>query len=60
MTNEEAIGYMLVSCSRAGINLIDAEILMKEMRSAFDELTPEEAEERGAEWYRMKWQGPKK
>lgn len=60
MTNEEAIGYFLVACKKWDVNLIDAGGIMNEMRLAFDELTPEEAEKQGYEWYQKKWDGPKK
>lgn len=60
LTQEQAIGFMLVGCKTADLNLIDTEIIMKKMRAAFDEMTPEQAEKQGFEWYQKKWQGPKK
>lgn len=59
MTEEEAIGYLLVACKRWDVNLIDTGAIMKEMRQAFGELTPEEAVQQGFEWYQKKWDGPK-
>jgi hypothetical protein len=60
LTREQAIGYMLVGCKMADLNLIDSEIIMKKMRAAYDEITPEEAVKIGNEWYQQKWRGPKK
>jgi len=60
LTREQAIGYMLVGCKMADLNLIDSEIIMKKMRAAYEEMTPEEAVKIGNEWYQQKWRGPKK
>ena len=60
ITRDEAIGYMLVGCKKADLNLIDTEIIMNNMRAAYDEMTPEEAVKIGNEWYQQKWRGPKK
>lgn len=60
LTNEEAIGYFLAACEKLDVNLIDAQGIMNEMRYGFDEMTPEEAVERGEAWFQKKWRGPKK
>ncbi|MDB6354714.1 hypothetical protein PH235_14380 [Trichococcus sp. K1Tr] len=60
LTRDEAIGFMLVACKQADLNLIDTQIIMKKMRAAFDTVTPEEAVKIGNEWYEQKWRGPKK
>lgn len=60
ITRDEAIGYMLVGCKQADLNLVDTQIIMNKMRAAFDTMRPEEAVKIGNEWYEQKWRGPKK
>lgn len=60
LTKEQAIGFMLVACKQADLNLVDTQIIKNKMRAAFVEMTPEEAEKQGNEWYEQKWRGPKK
>lgn len=50
MTNNEAIGYMLLTCKRLGLDKQLTIDLFHEMTSQFDWKTEEEAEELGFKW----------
>lgn len=51
MTNNQAIGYMLLACKNAEIPLEDLQKLYSNMSYLFDIKTEEEAEEQGFDWY---------
>ncbi|MGM0941357.1 MAG: hypothetical protein ACQEWU_10400 [Bacillota bacterium] len=51
MDNRQAIGYMLMACKESGLSKDDAKKLYGEMHYQFDLKTPDEAEEKGFEWY---------
>lgn len=51
MDNQQAIGYMLLACQRAGFDKETTRRVYREMYYLFDILTEEEAEERGHAWY---------
>ena len=51
MTNNQAIGYMLLACKNAEIPLEDLQKLYSNMSYLFDIKTEEEAEKKGFDWY---------
>ncbi|NLC67118.1 MAG: hypothetical protein GX752_09365 [Clostridium sp.] len=51
MTNNQAIGYMLLACKNAEIPLEDLQKLYSNMSYLFDIKTEGEAEEQGFDWY---------
>lgn len=51
MTNEQAIGYMLLACKEVGLRKDTIRRIYREMYYQFDMKTEEEAEEKGHDWY---------
>lgn len=52
MDNYQAIGYMLLACKRAGLDLDTTQKIYSNMYYMFDMKTEEEAETQGFKWYR--------
>jgi hypothetical protein len=51
MDNNSALGYMLLSCKRVGLDYETVKKLYSEMYYLFDVKTEDEAEEQGFEYY---------
>lgn len=51
MTNEQAIGYMLLACKDVGLRKDTIRQIYRAMYYQFDMKTEEEAEEKGHDWY---------
>lgn len=52
MTNQQAIGFMLLACKETGLTVEQADKLYDELQYLFDEKTNEQAEKEGFDWYR--------
>lgn len=52
MTNEQAIGYLLLACKEQGLDKETTRRLYGSMYFQFDMKTEEEAVEIGYDWYR--------
>lgn len=51
MTNNQAIGYMLLACKNTKLSLEDLQNIYSNMYYLFDTKTCEEAEKQGFDWY---------